>query len=81
MMMVLNSSQYTLLKKNKSDARAQHVGAGKFRHPRRPSGPIYVDDRYFLSTVRGWRNFPSPACCAPASRLAFVTVFCTLQIW
>jgi hypothetical protein len=39
----------SLLKKNKRDAGAQHVGAGKFRHPHRPGGPIYVDDGFFRS--------------------------------
>jgi hypothetical protein len=35
--------------KKKRDAGAQHVGAGKFRHPRGSSGPIYVDDVFFGS--------------------------------
>jgi hypothetical protein len=38
------------VKKNKPDAGSQHVGAGKFRHPRRSGGPIYVTDFYDLST-------------------------------
>jgi hypothetical protein len=41
------------------------VGAGKFGHPRRLSGPIYVDGGFPIY-LRGWRNFPSPACCAHA---------------
>jgi hypothetical protein len=36
------NTAYTV-KKTKRDAGAQHVGAGKFGHPRRLSGPIYVD--------------------------------------
>jgi hypothetical protein len=39
---------YTV-KKNKRYAGVQHVGAGKFRHRRRSSGPIYVDDGFFRS--------------------------------
>jgi hypothetical protein len=59
-----------LKKKNKCNAGAKHVGAGKFRHLRRSSGPIYVDDGFFRSMT----EFQSPAYCAPASRLAVVTV-------
>jgi hypothetical protein len=29
------------------DAGAKHMGDGKFRHPNRMSGPIYVDDGIF----------------------------------
>jgi hypothetical protein len=35
--------------KAKRDTGAQSVVAGKFRQPRRLSGPIYVDDGFFLS--------------------------------
>jgi hypothetical protein len=34
---------------NKNSAGVQHVGAGKFRHLRRLSGPIYVDGGFFRS--------------------------------
>jgi hypothetical protein len=66
----------TLFKKPKRDAGAQHVGAGKFRHPHTvgratQSTVQYVDDGFFRST---YVDFPLPACCAPASRLAFLTV-------
>jgi hypothetical protein len=39
----------SLLKKTKRDTGSQHMGAGKFRHPRRSSVPICVDDGFFLS--------------------------------
>jgi hypothetical protein len=42
------AATYTV-KKAKRDAGAQHVGAEKFRHPRRSSGQIYVNFSY-LST-------------------------------
>jgi hypothetical protein len=31
--------------------------------------------RIFPTDLCGWRNFPSPLCCAPASRMAFVTMY------
>jgi hypothetical protein len=37
----------TVEKKNMRDAGAKHMGDGKFRHPNRMSGPIYVDDGIF----------------------------------
>jgi hypothetical protein len=46
--------RYTVKKKTKRDA-----GAGKFRQPRRSSGPIYsmlMTD--FPNFLCGWRNFP-----------------------
>jgi hypothetical protein len=39
----------SLFKKTKCNAGTQHVGAGKFRHSRRSSGPISVDDGFFRS--------------------------------
>jgi hypothetical protein len=38
-----------MLKKVMRDGGANHVGVGKFRHLRRLSGPIYMDDGFFRS--------------------------------
>jgi hypothetical protein len=58
-------SERTLLKKkNKRDAGAQLVSTGKFRYL------LFVG-----RAVCGGQNFPSSTYCAPASRLAFVTVY------
>jgi hypothetical protein len=40
----------------------------------RSSTLIYVDGGFFLIVLRGWRYFPWPICCGPASRVDFVTV-------
>jgi hypothetical protein len=64
-----------LLTKTMRDAGANHKAGGKFRQSHRLSGPIYVCwRRIFPTDLCGRRNFPSPLHCAPASRLAFVTV-------
>jgi hypothetical protein len=47
------------------------MGAGKFRHRRRSGGPIYSDEGVFRSIYVD-DGILSTACCAPASRLAFV---------
>jgi hypothetical protein len=39
----------TVKKTGVPHAGAQHVATGKFRHPRRSGGPIYVDDEFFRS--------------------------------
>jgi hypothetical protein len=66
---------YTLLK-NQAWRRSTSCGRWKIQSSMyRSSGPIYLCGwRIFPIYLRGWRNFPSPACCAPSSRLAFVTV-------
>jgi hypothetical protein len=35
------------VKKTKRDVGPKHVGEGKFRHPRRSTGSIYVDNGFF----------------------------------
>jgi hypothetical protein len=75
-----NKFYCALLKKARRNTGAQHVAAGKFRHPRRSSGPIYVDDGFFRSIYVDDRTFPSPAWCDSASRLAFVTACIPMNI-
>jgi hypothetical protein len=64
------------VKKPKRDAGAKHVRAGKFRHPRRASGPIYVDDGFFQPVYVDDGIFRHPhVVLLCLSCLAFVTVY------